>query len=157
MSMNMNRPRSGRDPGRALRVDPFDLEAHTAAHLPNILVYTSAATLTTDASVPICPPRGGRIVTVHANVKVAPTSTMEIDVLIGATSIFPDGTYVTITNGELTSGLNESGEFDDGDARFPGDVHNATFRAFEAITIDIITIAAATGPLVAQLEIDWDN
>lgn len=151
----MREDRRNRRPGKVLETPEFNVEAHAASHMPRILVYTSPSTISTDTSVPITPPRGGKIVAVHLNVKVAPTSTMEVDVLIGGTSIF-DTKFAEITNGELSSGLNDAGDYDE-DARHPGDPGAATFRAFEKIEIDVITVAAATGPLVVQLEIDWED
>ena len=140
-----------RNPGRALVAPEFSLEAHSAAHLPRILVYTSQATLVTTASTPIYPPRGGRIVAIHANVAAAPTSDMTIDVLIAGESIL-NSDYVTILSGEVTTSFASSAMLFD--PRI-ADSNLGSFKAFEKLQVQVVSISAATGPLVMQLEIDW--
>jgi len=142
--------------GKGQREEQFLDTAHEDHHLPRILVYTSAATLSTTASTPIRPPRGGRIVAVHLNVAGAPSgANFKHDTLIAGATIFPDGDLPEILDGEVTSGHDSSSEVLD-DPRHPGDMDGA-FNAFDAIQSKCDTISSATGPLVVQYEIDWED
>jgi hypothetical protein len=144
-----------RKPGRAVESPAFNVAAHEDSHLPRILVYTSKATLSTDASTGITPPRGGRIVAGHANVAGAPSGgNLTVDVKVGGTSVM-DSQYITVLDGETTSGVDSNTELFD-EPRTIGEM-SATFRAFESIQVQIVAINGATGPMVVQLEIDWED
>jgi hypothetical protein len=147
--------RSGRKPGKALGGTEFNIQAHREAHLPRIMVYSSKATLSTTASSPIYPPRGGRIAAVHGNVTGTGASDTTIDVLIGGSSIFPAAAgYPTIVAGQMSTGLSGGDLFDE--PRIPGDP-DALFRAFEKVQIQLIATGGATGPIHVQMEVDWDD
>ena len=141
---------------RGGRHDSFNTEAHADHHLPRILVYTGTSTISTSASCPIYPPRGGRIVSVHLNVNgTAPSgAALTCDVLLAGATIFASD-LPSIAVGEMTSGTTGTGNLYD-EPRHPGD-NLAVFRAFDKLQVQCTAVSSAVGPLVVQLEIDWDD
>ena len=139
----------GRHPGH------FQEVAHTEHHMPRIMVYTSATTISATAGCPIFPPRGGRIVATHLNVKGAPSgANLTCDVFIAGATIY-DSDKPFILDGELTSGVDANSDLQD-EPDHP-DPNLAAFAAFEKIEIVPVNVSGATGPLIVQLEIDWED
>ena len=142
-----------RKPGRALEVPEFNFAAHQAAHGPHVLIYESATTLSTTASSSLPLIRGGKILAIHAGVEAAPTSDMTIDALIAGASIL-NSDYVTILSGETTTSFASSAMLFD--PRI-ADSNLGSFKMFEKLQVQIVSVSGATGPLIVLFEIEWED
>jgi len=103
------------------------------------LIYTSAATLSTDTGSPFYPTFGGRVIGFRANVKTAPTSTFQVNVLLDGNTMF-NGDYIEIASGS-TYGYKKP----------PND--KIYLYPDKKLEVDIQTVAAAVGPLVLDIEL----
>ena len=113
-------------------------QAHDRLHGPRQIVYTSPVALSTTAGTKLRMPRGGQITNIMATVTGAPTSTLQIDLLMDGVSVFDDG-YLQILSGET-----ESEPF-----RI---VSRPYFNEDTILKVKLNAVAAATGPLVVVIE-----
>jgi hypothetical protein len=121
---------------------PVNIGSHEQRHGAHPLVYTSTATLSTTASTPITPPFPGSIKGVRGNVTGAPAgSNLTFDVLLNTYSIFSGG-YATIYDGTTR-----------GPIIYPRNTH---WRVDDTLQVQIVTIGAATGPLVVHIMFESD-
>ena len=123
------------------KTSDFNLLAHSTAHQPRLLIYTSAATIPTTAGARLYPIRAGRLIRVVANVQTAPTSTMTWNLLKNGTSIF--ATAPTISN--------ESGSFPVVDDITEW-LDNPIFVVGDYFQFIVSTVGAAGGPFVGVIE-----
>jgi hypothetical protein len=114
----------------------FASKLHERKHAPRIIVYTSVKTLNTTAGTKLRLPRGGMVTSVIAVVQTAPTSTFELDYLIDSTSVLNG--YIQIDSGETISKYKP--------------IIRPAFDANSVHQFQIVTVAAATGPLVVTIE-----
>ena len=104
------------------------------------LVWTSQATLTTDAMTPFYPMFNGRIVGIRLNVAGAPSgAALTSDFLLDGVTAFPSSNKPTIPAGQLF-----------GYRSFVTD--RASFQYSTKMQFQITTISSATGPMVAAIE-----
>lgn len=127
---------------------PLDPARVNAPHLeddptPRVLTWTSKGTLAAGASVARKIPvgRGGQVGRITANVDTGNEPSggaLEIDVLFDGSSAFSSG-YLTIRDGESVSDPKTA------------DAH-IYFTEGMLMTIEIVTVSSAVGPLVVQVE-----
>ena len=122
-------------------------EAHESDHTYSVLVYTSPKTLTTNAGTELYSPVAGRLAWMYVSVAGAPTSTMKVDLLISAASVFDGTNYATIASGDKS-----------GFRQIPlklsvVPVWAGGGQAATPLTVQINTLAAATGPMLAYVGI----
>lgn len=107
--------------------------------VPRHLIYTSAATLTTDAGTPFYPMRGGRVTAVRLGVAGAPSgSALVCDVLLDGDSMFPTSSKPEIAAGSLFG--------------YKAVTDKTSFSPDSKLQVDITTISSATGPMVVEIE-----
>lgn len=122
---------------RKAMLDPVSHVGHEQLHSPSIFVYTSKATLDTNAGTGFRLPRGGEITRISGRVSGAPSGDMSIDVLMNAVSVFGGG-YLKIPSGTKVTKEKI--------------VNRAEFNEDTVFTVQINTINSATGPLVVVFE-----
>ena len=104
------------------------------------LIWTSRATLTTDAMTPFMPMFNGRIVGIRLNVAGAPSGGALIsDFLLDDVTVYPSSNKPTIPDGVLF-----------GKRSFVTD--RASFQYDTKMQFQITTLNGATGPMVAAIE-----
>lgn len=117
---------------------PVNRQMHEQLHGPVTLVYTTTKTLNTTAGPRLRLPSAGYITRVSGKVQAAPTSTMEIDILVDGITVFDSGDYVKIRSGETVT--------------VPKIINRPNFNEDSYFQVQVVTIAAATGPLVLTIE-----
>lgn len=113
-------------------------QAHAQLHGPATIVYNSAATLDTVAGPGLRMPRGGQITRISGRVTGAPTSKMEIGIYIDGVNVLGTAEYLTIQTSEKVAKYKI--------------VRRPYFNEDSVFTVQIQTVAAATGPLVLTIE-----
>jgi len=111
---------------------------HASRHRPAAWVYSSKATLDTNAGTPFYPTRGARITGVRLQVAGAPSSTLTCDVLLNGVSIFPSSDKPTIASSALYGAI------------AMGDIVNVT--PDDKLQVQLTATGSGTGPLVATIE-----
>lgn len=117
---------------------PVNRQSHDQLHGPATIVYQTASTLTTDEGPGLRMPRGGQITRISGRVAGAPSSKMEIIINVDGVNVLGTSEYLTIQSGEKV-------------ARYKI-VRRPYFNEDSVFTVDIQTIASATGPLVLTIE-----
>jgi len=117
---------------------PVNRPAHRRLHAPATIIYQTATTLDTNTGPGLRMPRAGRITRISGRVAGAPSSTMKINVLIDDFGVFQSGTFLQIQSGSKISEFKV--------------IERPVFTRDSVITVDIDTIASATGPLVLTIE-----
>jgi hypothetical protein len=113
-------------------------QAHERLHGPATIVYNTSSTLDTTAGPGLRMPRGGQITRISGRVSGAPTSKMEIGIYIDGVNVLGTAEYLTIQTSEKVAKYKI--------------VRRPYFNEDSVFTVQIQTVAAATGPLVLTIE-----
>lgn len=114
--------------------------AHFRQHKTKTLVYTSKATLDTNAGTAYVVPRTMRIVGIALNVAGAPSSTLTCDILIDGASIFESASSKPQIASSDTASDYKS---------FPD---RLVVPAGSALKVQLTATGSATGPMVVKIE-----
>jgi hypothetical protein len=128
-----------RSPRLGLADPTVSRAAHRRRHTYASLVYSSKATLDTNAGTPFYPMQAGRLVGVRLQCATAPSGAdLTCDILFDGSSIYHTSSKPTIPDGALFGYVSHHQD-------------RISFQADTKIQVQITTISSAGGPLVVEL------
>lgn len=108
--------------------------AHRRRHTYSSLLYSSKATLSTNAGSPFFPLQAGRLVGVRLQVNGAPTGDLTCDVLFDGVTIYHTSTKPTVPSGQLFGFMSHHQD-------------RISFQPDTKIQVQITTVNGAAGPM----------